>query len=72
MEMFDKKKVCKSYIYANKTMKKLRNKNGLSVRGLAARVGLSPAYINLIETGQRSVTAETAQKIEKCLKRELP
>lgn len=50
-------------IHMNKTMKKLRKKNGISQKELADLVGTSQSAISNYENGNRKLNIETAQKI---------
>lgn len=52
-------------------VKQLRKKHNLTQEELAARVGVSSAYIGFIEQGQRNPSMKTADKIGRALKTSL-
>ncbi len=53
--------------YRPDLLKKIRNKSGLSRKGLALRANLSPAAISLLELGQREPKLSTALAISDAL-----
>ena len=53
--------------YLGEKVKKLRKKQSLTQEELAARIGVSPAYIGFIEQGQRNPSIKTADKIARVL-----
>jgi transcriptional regulator with XRE-family HTH domain len=50
-----------------KRLRELRDKRGLSQRGLAERSGVSREYIARIELGQHDPTLSTLEKLAKAL-----
>lgn len=44
-------------IYNGPALRRLRRREGLNQAGMAARLGVSPSYLNLIERNQRPITA---------------
>jgi len=54
-----------------RTIRRLRTQQGLSQQALAARLGISASYLNLIEHDQRGVTASLLIKLSEILKVEL-
>ncbi|MCX8134761.1 MAG: short-chain fatty acyl-CoA regulator family protein [Roseococcus sp.] len=50
-----------------RTVRRLRLERGLTQQGLAARLGISASYLNLIEHDQRSVTAAVLIKLTEAL-----
>ena len=51
-----------------RTVRRLRNEQGLSQQALAAKLGISPSYLNLIEHDQRNVTASLVLKLAEMLR----
>ncbi len=49
------------------TLRRLRLERGLSQQGLAARLGISASYLNLLEHDQRAVTASLLIKLTRTL-----
>jgi predicted transcriptional regulator/DNA-binding XRE family transcriptional regulator len=49
------------------TIRRLRHKRGLSQQGLAAKLGISASYLNLLEHDQRGVTASLLIKLTRTL-----
>lgn len=54
-----------------RTVRRLRTGRGLSQQALAARLGISASYLNLIEHDQRSVTASLLIKLAETLRVDL-
>jgi predicted transcriptional regulator/transcriptional regulator with XRE-family HTH domain len=54
-----------------RTVRRLRTERGLSQNALAARLGISASYLNLIEHDQRAVTASLLIKFAETLRVEL-
>jgi predicted transcriptional regulator/transcriptional regulator with XRE-family HTH domain len=54
-----------------RTVRRLRTERGLSQNALAARLGISASYLNLIEHDQRAVTASLLIKLAETLRVEL-
>ncbi len=54
-----------------RTVRRLRTEQGLSQQALAARLGISPSYLNLIEHDQRNVTASLVIKLAEMLRVDL-
>jgi predicted transcriptional regulator/DNA-binding XRE family transcriptional regulator len=54
-----------------RTVRRLRTEQGLSQQALAARLGISPSYLNLIEHDQRNVTASLLIKLAEMLRVDL-
>jgi len=54
-----------------RTIRRLRTEQTLSQQALAARLGVSPSYLNLIEHDQRSVTASLLIKLGETLRVDL-
>jgi predicted transcriptional regulator/transcriptional regulator with XRE-family HTH domain len=54
-----------------RTVKRLRTERGLSQQALAARLGISASYLNLIEHDQRAVTASLLIKLAETLRVDL-
>ncbi len=54
-----------------RTVRRLRTERGLSQQVLAARLGISPSYLNLIEHDQRGVTASLLIKLTETLRVDL-
>ncbi len=54
-----------------RTVRRLRTEQGLSQQALAARLGISPSYLNLIEHDQRNVTASLVIKLAELLRVDL-
>lgn len=50
-----------------RTVRRLRSERGLTQQGLAARLGISASYLNLIEHDQRAVTAAVLIKLSAVL-----
>src|SRR3954469_871521 len=50
-----------------RTVRRLRGEQGLTQQALAARLGISPSYLNLIEHEQRPVTASLLIKLAETL-----
>ncbi|MBN8898760.1 MAG: helix-turn-helix transcriptional regulator, partial [Rhodospirillales bacterium] len=50
-----------------RTVRRLRTERGLSQNALAARLGISASYLNLIEHDQRAVTASLLIKLAETL-----
>ena len=50
-----------------RTVRRLRMERGLTQQALAARLGISASYLNLIEHDQRSVTASLLIKLGETL-----
>ena len=50
-----------------RTLRRLRTERGLTQQGLAARLGISASYLNLIEHDQRAVTAAVLIKLTEAL-----
>ena len=51
-----------------RTVRRLRTEQGLSQQALAAKLGISPSYLNLIEHDQRNVTASLVLKLAEMLR----
>ena len=45
------------------------NPNGISGRGLASKLGVSPSTLNRVLTGRSSISPEMALRLSKCLGR---
>ena len=54
-----------------RTVRRLRQERGLSQQALAARLGISASYLNLIEHDQRAVTASLLIKLGETLQADL-
>jgi transcriptional regulator with XRE-family HTH domain len=54
-----------------RTIRRLRSERGISQQKLAAQLGISPSYLNLIEHDQRAVTASLLLKLAEILRVEL-
>ena len=54
-----------------RTVRRLRTEQNLSQQALAARLGISPSYLNLIEHDQRNVTASLIIKLAETLRVDL-
>ena len=54
-----------------RTVRRLRTEQGLSQQALAAKLGISPSYLNLIEHDQRNVTASLVIKLAEMLRVDL-
>src|SRR4051812_32660173 len=54
-----------------RTVRRLRTERGLSQQALAARLGISASYLNLIEHDQRAVTASLLIKLGETLRVDL-
>jgi predicted transcriptional regulator/transcriptional regulator with XRE-family HTH domain len=54
-----------------RTVRRLRTEQNLSQQALAARLGISPSYLNLIEHDQRNVTASLVIKLAEMLRVDL-
>src|ERR1700710_2269901 len=54
-----------------RTVRRLRQEKGISQQALAARLGISASYLNLIEHDQRSVTAALLIKLGETLEVDL-
>src|SRR4051812_45263633 len=54
-----------------RTLRRLRQERGLTQQALAARLGISASYLNLIEHDQRTVTASLLIKLAETLQVEL-
>ncbi len=54
-----------------RTVRRLRTERGLSQQVLAARLGISPSYLNLIEHDQRGITASLLIKLTETLRVDL-
>lgn len=50
-------------LYAGPALRRLRKREGLTQSAMAARLGISPTYLNLIERNQRPVTGRVVVKI---------
>ena len=50
-----------------RSLRAARERRGLTTRELAARIGVSPAFITLIETGRKRPSAENARALAKVL-----
>ena len=50
-----------------RTVRRLRMERGMTQQGLAARLGISASYLNLIEHDQRAVTAAVLIKLTEAL-----
>lgn len=50
-----------------KAIKVARSVAGLTQRELAAKVGITPSYLSLIEAGRRSPTLPTVERIARCI-----
>ena len=49
-------------------IKEYRNKLGLQAKKLAEQVGISPSYLNLIESGKRKIDGDILLKISQELR----
>jgi transcriptional regulator with XRE-family HTH domain len=54
-----------------RTVRRLRTEQSLSQQALAASLGISPSYLNLIEHDQRAVTASLLIKLAETLRVDL-
>src|SRR3954454_10731337 len=54
-----------------RTVRRLRTERGLSQQALAAQLGISASYLNLIEHDQRAVTASLLIKLGETLRVDL-
>ncbi|HET8996375.1 MAG TPA: helix-turn-helix transcriptional regulator, partial [Acetobacteraceae bacterium] len=54
-----------------RTVRRLRQERDLSQQALAARLGISASYLNLIEHDQRAVTASLLIKLGETLRVDL-
>ena len=54
-----------------RTVRRLRTEQQLSQQALAAKLGISPSYLNLIEHDQRNVTASLVIKLAEMLRVDL-
>ncbi len=54
-----------------RTVRRLRTEQNLSQQALAAKLGISPSYLNLIEHDQRNVTASLVIKLAEMLRVDL-
>src|SRR5919202_875101 len=54
-----------------RTVRRLRQEQGLTQQALAARLGISASYLNLIEHEQRAVTAALLIKLAETLRVDL-
>lgn len=50
-----------------KRLKLLRTEKGVKARWLAEKIGISEAYISMLESGDRTWTPELVQKYEEAL-----
>ena len=53
--------------YVGKVIRRLRDRTGLSVRGLASKSGFSPSFISQVELGQASPSIASLEKIASAL-----
>src|SRR5438128_6950794 len=61
------KAVKMSRVQIGRTVRRLRTERNLSQQALAARLGISASYLNLIEHDQRNVTASVLIKLAEIL-----
>ena len=59
------------YINIGNKIKDLRRKLGLQAKKLAEQIGISPSYLNLIESGKRKIDGDLLLKISQELRIEL-
>ena len=55
-------------IKIGKKIKTFRNKLGLQAKKLAEQIGISPSYLNLIESGKRKIDGDLLLKISQELR----
>lgn len=53
-------------------IKDLRDERGLSQRGFAARIGMSPTYLADVERGARNVSIDNMKRIADGVRRDVP
>ncbi len=49
--------------FLGRTIRRLRDQHGVTQQAMAATLGISPSYLNLIEHDQRPVTASLILKL---------
>src|SRR5579871_4560696 len=54
-----------------RTVRRLRQERGMTQQALAARLGISASYLNLIEHDQRGITASLLLKVAETLRVDL-
>lgn len=67
LSAFEEKRIKKT-VFVAKDLKTLREHRGLSLKGLAESVGVTPQFISMVERGQRYANEEFVKKTSKALR----